>query len=164
MPTNLLKIYNQVLELLYRTDYENIASIKNVFYRDFNVDRPLVFNAKTIQPTPADGEDKIERLFNHLTRKELDSKTKKREFDSERAIRIHWIKHHFLNCAALDHIISFIVEDEKRVYILDKREKYVIILEPLRQINAYYLLTAYKLLPSNYQKIMKKFEKRGVAR
>ena len=48
MPTNLLKIYNQVLELLYRTDYENIASIKNVFYRDFNVDRPLVFNAKTI--------------------------------------------------------------------------------------------------------------------
>lgn len=161
MPTNLLKTYNQVLELLYRSDYENITSIKNVFYRDFNIDKPLIFNAKPIQPTPADGEDKIERLFNHLTRKELDSKTKKREFDSERAIRIHWIKHHFLNCTALNHIISFIVEDEKRVYLLDKTQKYVIILEPLRQIDAYYLLSAYKLLPSNYQKIMKKLEKRG---
>lgn len=161
MATNLLKKYNQVLELLYRTDYENVASIKNVFYRDFNIEKPLLFNDKTIQPTPADGEDKIERLFNHLTRKELDYTTKKREFDSERAIRIHWIKHHFLNWKALNHIISFKVPDENRVYILDKTEKYVIVLEPLRQIEAYYLLTAYKLLPSNYQKIMKKFEKRG---
>jgi hypothetical protein len=161
MATNLLKKYNQVLELLYRNDYENIVSIKNVFYRDFNTEKPLVFNAKIIQPTPADGEDKIERLFNHLTRKELDYATKKREFDSERAIRIHWIKHHFLNYKMLNHIISFIVPDENRVYLLDKNENYVIVLEPLRKIEAYYLLTAYKLLPSNYQKIMKKLEKRG---
>lgn len=78
MATNLLREYNQVLELLYRSEYKNIRSIKDVFYRDFNVENPLIFNAKIIQPTPADGEDKVEILFNHLTRKELDSVTKKK--------------------------------------------------------------------------------------
>ena len=161
MATNLLKKYNQLLELLYSNHYDNVNSIKNVFYRDFNVNKPLIFNNKNILPTPADGEDKMERLFNHLTRKEVDFITKKREFDSERAIRIHWIKHHLTNSAHLDKLIVFKIIDENRVYILDKTEKYVIILEPLRQQESYYLLSAYRLLPSNYQKIMKKFEKRG---
>ena len=161
MATNLLKKYNQLLELLYSNHYDNLNSIKNVFYRDFNINKPLVFRNKTIQPTPADGEDKIERLFNHLTRKEVDFSIKKREFDSERAIRIHWIKHHLTNIVNLNKLIVFKIIDENRVYILDKTEKYVIILEPLRQQESYYLLSAYRLLPSNYQKIMKKFEKRG---
>ncbi len=161
MATNLLKQYNQLLELLYNNHFDNVQSIKKVFYRDFNIDKPLIFNNKKIQPTTADGEDKIERLFNHLTRKELDNATKKREFDSERAIRIHWIKHHLLNIEKLKNLISFKIIDENRVYLLDKTEKYVIILEPLRQQEAFYLLSAYRLLPSNYQKIMKKFEKRG---
>ena len=161
MATNLLKQYNQLLELLYSNHYDNVNSIKNVFYRDFNVNKPLIFNNKNILPTPADGEDKIERLFNHLTRKEVDFITKKREFDSERAIRIHWIKYHLINISKLNTLISFKIADENRVYVLDKKEKYVVILEPLRQQDAYYLLSAYRLLPSNYQKIMKKFEKRG---
>lgn len=162
MPTNLLKKYNQLLELLYSNHNENIHSLKNVFNRDFNSEKPIIFNSKIIQPTPSDSEDKIERLFNHLTRVVTDEKTKKREFESERAVRIHWIKHHFEKHNQFESIITFYIKDENRAYILDKNESYVIVLEPLRISDSYYLLSAYKLLPSNYQKIMKKYERRSI--
>ena len=97
----------------------------------------------------------------YLTRVVVDEKTKKREFESERAIRIHWIKHHLERHHTLNNVLTFKVEDEKRVYLLDKSERYLIVLEPLRNEEAYYLLSAYKLLPSNYKKIMKKYEKRS---
>jgi len=161
MPTNLLKTYPGLLELLYGSHHENVNSIKNVFYRDFNTENPIIFNAKPIQPTPSGGEDKIERLFNHLTRVIVDEKTKKREFESERAVRIHWIKNHLTKIININHVFSFMVKDENRVYLLDKNEKYIIVLEPLRDENSYHLLSAYKLLSSNYKKIMTKYEKRG---
>lgn len=162
MATNLIRTYNQLLELLYGNEHANVQSIKAVFYRDFNTQQAIKFNNKDIQPTPSNGEDKIERLFNHLTRVIVDEKTRKREFESERAIRIHWIKHHLQNHSSLNHVIAFQIPEEKRVYLLDKTEKYVIVLEPLRNIDAYYLLTAYKLLSSNFSKIMKKYEKRSI--
>ena len=161
MPTNLIKTYPNLLELLYSSHFENVNSIKNVFYRDFNIDTPIIFNSKTIQPTPSDGEDKIERLFNHLTRVVVDYKTNKREFESERSVRIHWIKNHLTKIKNLNHVLSFKVVDENRVYLLDKTEKYIIILEPLRDGKSYYLLSAYRLLSSNYKKLMTKYEKRG---
>lgn len=49
-----------------------------------------------------------------------------------------------------------------RTYIYDKDEKYVIILEPLRNKNEYYLLTAYYLSgkDSKRDKIVKKYNRR----
>ncbi len=160
MATNLIRNYNQLLELIYRSQAENVQSIRNVFLRDFGA--PMQFNNCLIQPTQADGQDTMDRLFNHLTRVVVDEKTNKREFESERAIRIHWIRHLFRNYQGLNHILTFQVTDEKRVYLLDRNERYVIILEPLRNGNAYYLLSAYRLLDSNFRKIMKKYQKRGV--
>ncbi|OYU82470.1 MAG: hypothetical protein CFE24_15475 [Flavobacterium sp. BFFFF2] len=161
MPTNYLKKYNQLLELLYSNPFDNVKSIKAVFDRDFNGNYTIKFYSKNIEPTPSDSEDKIERLFNHLTRVVTDEKTKKREFESERAIRIHWIKHHLEKHLSLPNVLTFKVEDENRVYLLDKSERYIIVLEPLRNGDAFYLLSAYKLLPSNYKKIMRKYEKRS---
>lgn len=161
MPTNYIKTYNQLLELLYAKHSDNIKSIRAVFERDFNGQNAIKFYAKNIEPTPSDSEDKIDRLFNHLTRVVVDEKTKQREFESERAIRIHWIKHHLEKHIAFENVLTFKIEDEKRVYLLDKTERYVIVLEPLRNGEAYYLLSAYKLLPGNFKKVMKKYERRS---
>lgn len=160
MPTNLNKIYNDFLELLYPSVVQNLQSLNRVFRRDFCINVPVLFNQVPVFPTPVDGEDSIERLFRHLTTVVTDEKTKKREFESQRSIRLHWIRFH-LNRTKPNNVVTFLVEDENRVYILDKDERYVVVLEPLRKLNAFYLLTAYKLQDSNYRKIMNKYSKRG---
>jgi hypothetical protein len=158
MPTNQTKIYNQLLDLLYNTERENIASIKKVYQRDFVDAGDNKYKEYPVVPTPAEGEDVMERQFRHLTTIITDEKTKKRTFESDRAIRLHWIKNHLQGKCQL---ISFKVDDERRVYLLDKPEKYVIILEPQRNNQILYLLTAYRLQSSSYKKIMNKYEKRG---
>lgn len=158
MPSNLLKTYNQTLELLYLTERENINSIKSVFTRDFH-QTILTFRKLKVVPTVADGEDTMIRLFRHLTTQITDESTKKREFDSDRAIRIHWIKYHI---EENKQNLVFTITDERRVYILDKEERYVIVFEPSRTKEELFLLTAYKLYPARYKILMKKFEKRGV--
>jgi hypothetical protein len=160
MPTNLTKKYNQLLELLYGSERDNLSSFRRVFDRDFGNGIVNTFRGLPVEPTTADGEDAMDRLFRHLTTVILDKKTRKRAFEGERSIRVHWIKHHLEEKCAL---IIFRVEDEKRVYILDKVERYVIVLEPKRNNESYYLLTAYKLQSSSYKKIMKKRERRGTS-
>lgn len=159
MPTNLIKVYNQLLDLLYPSIARNLQSLRSVFDRDFCNDTIHCRGIK-IEPTPADGEDKMDRLFRHLTTVVTDQNTKKREFESVRSVRIHWIRFH-LTEKAPEKILIFKIVDEDRVYLLDKTERYLVILEPLRNVKAYYLLTAYHLEPANFKKVMKKFEKRS---
>lgn len=158
MPTNLTKQYNDVLDLLFPSHHQNISSIKNVFNRDFTTNLPILFKNINVEPAPNNGTDKVELLFRHLTTKIIDEKTRKREFESERAIRLHWIRFH-IEGKCKDEVICFEVENEHRIYILNKTERYVIVFEPKK--TSYYLLTAYKLEPSSYKKIMNKLEKRG---
>lgn len=61
MPTNLLKIYNQLLELDSLDVHRRIASLKGVFKRDFVDNTYLSFRKKKLHPTPAEGEDTMER-------------------------------------------------------------------------------------------------------
>lgn len=70
--------------------------------------------------------------------------TRKREFDIHRSIRLHWVKFH-IKMGAPDNIVIFSCLDPegKRTYIHDKQENYVIVLEPKRNLNQYYLLTAF---------------------
>ncbi len=159
MATNLIKVYNQLLELLYPTTAQNLQSLRRIFDRDFCNGTVKCRNV-SVQPTPAEGEDTMDRLFKHLTTVITDEATRKREFESERSIRLHWIRFH-LEEKAPDKLLVFKVEDENRIYLLDRMERYVVVLEPLRKVEAYYLLTAYRLLPANFKKIMKKYEKRG---
>ncbi len=160
MPNNLLKIYNERLDLLYTTDRQNIASVRAVFNRDFQSILYLRFKQVVVKPTLADGENTMDRLFRHLTTVIVDEKTRKREFETERSIRLHWIKYH-LEEKKHTNVIVFSVADEKRIYVLDKDERYIIVFEPLRDRTGLFLLTAYYLEASRYKSIMKKYEKRG---
>ena len=61
-------------------------------------------------------------------------------------------------------MLHFSVREPKgiRTYIYDKVEKYVIILEPIRKMDKYYLLTAYHLAGKDAKrnKIVEKYDKR----
>ena len=160
MPTNLTKMYNSLLEFLYQNHQQNIQSFRAVFNRDFSNTVPVIWRSLPVLPTPADGEDVMDRQFRHLTTVITDEKTRKREFESERTVRIHWIRHH-LEEKSPEHLLVFKVTQENRVYVLDKTERYVVIMEPYRKADAFYLLTAYRLLPANFKKMMKKYEKTG---
>ncbi|WP_143072804.1 hypothetical protein [Parapedobacter indicus] len=102
----------------------------------------------------------MDRVFRHLTTVVVDQAVKKREFETARSIRIHWVKHH-LEERKQDVIRVFTVLNENRVYVLDVTERYVVVLEPLRKLQAFFLLTAYHLEDSRYRNLMNKCEKRG---
>ncbi len=146
MPTNLLKIYNQLLELNSLSESQRTASLRGVFNRDIANNPSFCFRTKKLNPTPADGQDTMDRLFRHLTTVITDKATNKREYDPSRSMRLHWIKFH-IDENKIDNMSVFSVEEPEgiRTYIWDKDEDYVIVLEPLRNKNEYYLLTAYHI-------------------
>lgn len=93
----------------------------------------------------------------------VDKETRKREYDNNRAIRLHWVKYHLDNGKKENMYLFSVKEPEGyRTYLYDKDEKYVVVLEPLRNKNEYYLLTAYYLSGKDVKrdKIMAKYKKR----
>ncbi|MEE0084271.1 MAG: hypothetical protein UE068_08625 [Paludibacteraceae bacterium] len=161
MPHNLLKVYNALLELDALSEKQRISSLKGVFNRD--VVPGLIFNKKIIKPTTADGEDSMERLFRHLTTVITDHSINKRKYDRSRSIRLHWLKYHILENKKENMYIFSVKEPAgNRTYIYDKEEEYVIVLEPLRNVDEYYLLTAYHIEGKDAarDKMMKKYKRR----
>ena len=165
MPLNLLKTYNQLLDISSFNEFQRKKSLKGVFDRDITNNRNFKFRQKQIIPTPAEGVDAMERLFAHLTTVTVDKNTNKREFDIERAVRLHWIKYHIEECKK-DSVIVFSIKEQERIrtYIYDIDEKYVIILEPMRDLSKkeYALLTAYyeRGKDKERSKIMAKYKRR----
>jgi len=159
MPFNLLKKYNQLLELESFTEIEREKSLMGIFNRDIAANKHFVFKSKPIKPTPLDGEIKMSTLFTHLTCEILDKKERKRVFDMHRSKRLHWVRYHIDENKKDDMLIFSVNEpDGIRTYIYDKDENYVIVLEPLRKINEYYLLSAYYVRGKDAAR--KKFEKK----
>jgi len=165
MPFNLIKEYNQLLELSAMDELQRKKSLKGIFDRDITNNPNFAFQAKKINPTPADGQDSMERLFTHLTTIITDKTTNKREFDMARSKRLHWIKYH-IEERKKDKMYIFSVQEPKgiRTYIYDMVEQYVIVLEPMRDLkkNEYALLTAYYESGKDKErsKIMKKYQNR----
>jgi hypothetical protein len=163
MPLNLLRKYNQLLDVVAMNDYQCKNSLKGVFNRDIVTNSGFSFRTKRINPTPADGQDAMERLFEHLTTVIVDKTIKKREFDMARSVRLHWVKYH-IDENKQDNMLVFSVAEPNgiRTYIYDRNEFYVIVLEPMRKKNEYYLLTAYYLdgRDKARDKMMKKYKKR----
>ncbi len=163
MPLNLLREYNQLLELLGLNDFQRKKSLRGIFNRDIEGNSNFRFRNKKINPTPADGQDTMDRLFTHLTTVITDKSINKRGFDIHRSIRLHWLKYHIEECKR-DNMLVFSVAEPSgiRTYIYDKDEHYVIILEPLRNKEEYYLLTAYHLegKDKSRDKMMKKYKRR----
>ena len=163
MPLNLIKKYNTLLDLIAYNEYQRERSLKAIFDRDIVNNDNFKFNGKYIQPTPSNGEIKMSILFTHLTTVTVDPKTRKRDFDIHRSVRLHWIRHH-IECKEKNNVLHFSVDEPngKRTYIYDKNENYVIILEPLRNKNEYYLLTAYYLRGKDAKRnsILKKYKRK----
>lgn len=162
MVTNLLKIYPDFLDLVGLTEVSNRAALYPVFKRDF-IDRPspLIFRNRPVDPTPKQGEEPMETLYRHLTTVVTDKATRKREFESDRCFRLHWVLVH-LNGSCRDSLDVFSIEDADgpRTYIYNAKHKYVVILEPYRDSSGYYLLTAYHLKGGDSRKIENKRKRR----
>lgn len=163
MPLNLLKRYNELLDLLTLTEYQRKQSLMGVFNRDIVNNTNFKFKTKQILPTPAEGKISMETLFTHLTTVIVDKITRRREFEIHRSQRLHWIRHHIEEKKS-DNMLLFSVKEPEgiRTYIYDIDEKYVIILEPLRNTNQYYLLTAYHLMGKDAKrdKILNKYKRK----
>jgi hypothetical protein len=162
MPLNLIKSYNQLLELSAMNESQRKKSLCGIFDRDITNNPNFKFKTKRINPTPADGQDSMERLFTHLTTV-TDKDVNKREFDMARSVRLHWIKYHIKERKNDNMFVFSVAEpDGTRTYIYDRDERYVIVLEPMRKKNEYYLLTAYYLEGRDKarEKMMKKYRRR----
>lgn len=159
MPLNLIKVYNGLLELNGLNEHDRKTSLLGIFDRDVRDNDDFKFRAKQIIPTPLDGEIKMSTLFTHLTTRIIDYNTKKREFDHHRSIRLHWLKHH-IDELIKENILVFSVKEPNgfRTYIFNKDENYVVVLEPLRRKDEYYLLTQYYVQGKDAKR--KKFEKK----
>lgn len=156
MPLNLIKRYPQLLELSQFNTFQRKESLMRIFKRDIEDNNSFTFRNKNIRPTKVDGELDMQKVYNHLTtRNDEDENGKKlpsRSFEMLRSVRLHWIRKHIDECID-DNVIVFSCEDRDqnrrkdiiRTYIYNTDKKYVIILEPQRNITDYYLLTAYYL-------------------
>ena len=163
MPFNQTKIYNELLDLVALNERQRISSLRLIFERDF-VNKSPKFQNKDVYPTSQnDGEIPMDTLFRHLTTEMTDKSTRKREFEIDRSRRLHWVRFHLDN-KKKDNMLLFSVKEPEgyRTYFYDKDEKYVLVLEPMRNGNAYYLLTAYYIKGKDAQrdKMMKKYKRR----
>ncbi|KUF38634.1 hypothetical protein AS361_05195 [Myroides marinus] len=172
MALNLLKIYNTHLELSHFTEAQRTNSLRGIFDRDIANNEKFQFRTKIIRPLKKEGEIDMETLFSHLTKKseevtdENGVKIKARNiFDNDRSKRLHWIWHHIQEIKENLHVFS--CEERKggknviHTYIFDAEENYVIVLEPQRSKQDYYLLSAYYLNEEWARKSMrKKWKKR----
>lgn len=159
MPFNLLKRYNDLLDITGMSPHNRKTSLRGVFDRDITNNANFKFRTKQITPTPLDGEIKMETLYHHLTTVIVDKKTRRREYDVHRSQRLHWVKYHLKETKTRNMLVYSVKEPEgNRTYVYDKDEKYVIVLEPLRNIDEYYLLSAYYVRGKDAQR--NKFEKK----
>jgi len=160
VPLNLLKKYPELLEISHMTETDRSASLRRVFNRDIQDNNNFSFRNKIINPVKGE-DDAMDILFTHLITKIIDQQSRKREFDSDRSVRLNWIKHHVEeNSPSLCKVFSVYEKNGIRTYIFDENKKYVIILEPYRDNLEYYLITAYYLKGRNYRKINNKYNRR----
>lgn len=161
MPLNLLKKYNSLLDISGLNVPNRKISLLKIFDRDITDNASFKLRGKLITPTPKDGEIKMSTLFTHLTTHIVDEKTRRREYDLHRSMRLHWLKHHVDNNGK---VLCFTVKEPQghRTYIYDRTEKYVIVLEPKHNNTIYYLLTAYHLRgrDGKRDKMMRKYKRR----
>lgn len=161
MPTNLIKKYPELLELGHLPLHKRLVSLRGVFDKDVTNNKFFKFRSKQINPTTQDGEIPLDTLFRHLTTEEVDKKTKKREFEMDRSQRLHWVRYH-IEERKTSNVLVFSTDEKRsvRTYIFDTEQNYVIILEPYRSGNEYYMITAYYLQGRNIEKMHKKYKRR----
>ncbi len=170
MPFNLLKKYPELLEFGGMNETQRDHSLKAIFNRDIENNENFSFRDRRIWPMKGD-KIPMELLFEHLTTsKEIIEITgeqtySKRVFEPDRSKRLHWIRHHVEESEPTGVFYFSVMERNKgedivRTYIFDSIERYVVVLEPQRKQNNYYLLTAYYLNRPEGEKTIRKKMKR----
>jgi len=171
MPLNLTKRYPHLLELAGMSARERTRSLRLVFDRDITNNDQFSFRSKRIYPIKTDGQIDMDREFLHLTTNEelAADGVSHRIYDRFRSERLHWIRTHIEERTADDLIIFSIEErnpkkraNETRVYIYNEGQKYIIVLEPQRKGQAYFLLTAYYLNKEYGERQIKKKMEKGI--
>jgi len=173
MPLNLIKKYPDLLEISHYSTAERDDMLRKIFDRDIQDNHNFTFRSKTIYPLKTDGEIDMDTLFRHLISKEIEltetsgRKYKKRIFENDRSVHLHWVKFH-IEEQQEDKIEIFSVEerDQQRrknvlhTYVWNIEQKYVIVLEVQRHKQGYYLLSAHYLNeawgPKNMKRKLKK--------
>ena len=162
MPFNLIKTYNQLLDIAAMNEQNRKRSLILIFDRDFTNNANLKFRGKQITPTPKDGVIEMETLYTHLTTEIIDPKTRGRGFEMERSKRLHWVKFH-IDESKKNKMLYFSLKEKEglRTYIYDIDENYVVVLEP-KSANHYYLITAFYVQGKDAQrdKFRKKYERK----
>ncbi|SDA93100.1 hypothetical protein SAMN03080617_03684 [Algoriphagus alkaliphilus] len=172
MPTNLLKNYPDLLEIMHLSERERTISLRSIFRRDVEENPGLNFRTKIIRPIKGE-EPAMDLLFKHLTTEEIQEMDEngkeypKRIFEKDRSQRLHWVRFH-LEESKKEGVEIFSVEerDQKkrvdiiRTYIFDVDQNYVIVLDPQRSLRDYYLVTAYYLNKDYGAKKIKKLLKK----
>ncbi len=170
MPLNLAKKYDQLLDIGQYNEYQRKESLMRIFKRDIEDNPNFKFKKKQIRPTKKEGESPMQTLYHHLTtRDDKDEKGKKlgaRSFEMARSVRLHWVKVHIEETTKVD-VVVFSYEDRVdgkdviRTYVYNKTSEYVLILEPQKSNQDYYLLTAYYLNePGGKKQIEKKLKRK----
>jgi len=176
MPFNLIKNYPDLLEISQYNLNERDEMLRKIFDRDIQENQDFNFREKTIYPLKTDGDIDMDTLFNHLITKqtEIEDETgrryKKRVFENDRSIRLHWVKFH-IDEQKEDKIEIFSVEERDQVsrtnvlhtYIWNVESRYVIVLEVQRHQRGYFLLSAHYLNEKWGPKKMKKKLKKKLA-
>jgi len=172
MATNLLKKYNEFLEITYLNENQRTESLKGVFNRDIADNLNFNFRLKVIRPLKKQGIIDMENLFDHLTKRSeevVDEEGKiiksRSVFDYDRSKRLHWIWYHIQEKRKTNFEVFSVKErknghDVIHTYLFDLDEDYVIVLEPQRSKQDYYLLSAYYLNEDWAKKNMRKKLKR----
>jgi hypothetical protein len=172
MPLNLLKTYPQLLEMGHLEVHQRYQSLQGVFKRDIEDNSGLNFRSKTIRPIKGE-EPAMVILLRHLTTEEIEEvdenglKYPKRIFEMDRSQRLHWVRYHLEEKKKVNmEVFSVEERDQKnrkdiiRTYIYDVDQKYIIVLDPQRTQQDYYLITAYYLNKDYGEKKIKKLMKR----
>jgi len=177
MPYNLIKNYPDLLEISHYNLNDRDEILRKIFDRDILENQDFNFRKKTIYPLKTDGDIDMDTLFRHLTTKEIEVKEetgrkyKKRIFENDRSIRLHWVKFH-IDEQQEDKIEIFSVEERDQrnrkniihTYVWNVESRYVIVLEVQRHKRGYYLLSAHYLNEDWGPKKMKKKLKKKLAK
>jgi hypothetical protein len=159
-----------LLEIGHLSDFDRNKSLLAIFRRDIEDNPNLKFRTRIIRPIKGE-EPSMQLLFRHLTTEEIEEFTnegksyKKRVFEIHRSQRLHWIKVH-IEEKVNDAIQLFSTEERIngkntiRTYFYNRKQKYVIVMEPQRSKMDYYLLSAFYLDRTYGEKMIEKKMKR----
>lgn len=152
-------MFGEIIDFQNCCDESKIIDfLYEIFKNDFIENRTLLASKIYIDPISNDKSDGKEKIFWHITTKE-NSKSKKREFDKERASRISWIKKIILNYNNNEIKFFYHYENKQKVirlYLWVHQKDFIVIIQKLGNSSSHLVTSFY--IDKHYNKNI--YEKR----